>query len=209
MRSNSASPTSAKISKPPSSATNSTAPTASASAIRKNPVTGRAAAPRPPRNASTSPDGRFAISRVHLPFTISSRWRVRARSIFTHAAALLTLLVLPFVSHASRFSCSIPSLSKDQIAFRHADDIWTVARTGGEADSPHLHGLRRRRPVLLARRPDPRLLRPHPRQRRCLHRVRERRRPASPHLASRPGHRRRLVSRWQGHPLPQRPRRLE
>jgi tricorn protease len=26
-----------------------------------------------------------------------------------------------------------PSLSKDQIAFRHADDIWVVARTGGEA----------------------------------------------------------------------------
>ncbi len=27
-----------------------------------------------------------------------------------------------------------PSLSKDQIAFRHADDIWVVARTGGAAD---------------------------------------------------------------------------
>ena len=26
-----------------------------------------------------------------------------------------------------------PALSKDQIAFRHADDIWVVARTGGEA----------------------------------------------------------------------------
>ncbi|MBT9331911.1 PDZ domain-containing protein [Acidipila sp. 4G-K13] len=27
-----------------------------------------------------------------------------------------------------------PSLSRDQIAFRHADDIWTVSRNGGEAE---------------------------------------------------------------------------
>src|ERR1035438_4743392 len=27
-----------------------------------------------------------------------------------------------------------PSLSQDQIAFRYADDIWTVARKGGEAE---------------------------------------------------------------------------
>src|ERR1035441_4698621 len=35
-----------------------------------------------------------------------------------------------------------PSLSQDKIAFRYADDIWTVARKGGEAiaSSAHLNG---------------------------------------------------------------------
>ncbi|MGB9030066.1 MAG: protease, partial [Acidobacteriaceae bacterium] len=48
-------------------------------------------------------------------------------------AVLFALLVLPFVAHASPLLLLHPTLSKDQIAFRHADDIWTVARTGGEA----------------------------------------------------------------------------
>jgi tricorn protease len=46
---------------------------------------------------------------------------------------LFALLVLPFVAHASPLLLLHPTLSKDQIAFRHADDIWVVARTGGEA----------------------------------------------------------------------------
>jgi tricorn protease len=46
---------------------------------------------------------------------------------------LFVLLVLPLLSHASPLLLLHPSLSKDQIAFRHADDIWVVARTGGEA----------------------------------------------------------------------------
>ncbi|MGD0366429.1 MAG: PDZ domain-containing protein [Acidobacteriaceae bacterium] len=48
-------------------------------------------------------------------------------------AVLFALLVLPFVAHASPLLLLHPTLSKDQIAFRHADDIWVVARTGGEA----------------------------------------------------------------------------
>lgn len=48
-------------------------------------------------------------------------------------AVLFALLILPFVSHAAPLLLLHPSLSKDQIAFRHADDIWVVARTGGEA----------------------------------------------------------------------------
>ena len=48
-------------------------------------------------------------------------------------AVLFALLVLPFVSHAAPLLLLHPTLSKDQIAFRHADDIWVVARTGGEA----------------------------------------------------------------------------
>ena len=48
-------------------------------------------------------------------------------------AALLALLVLPLVAHASPLLLLHPTLSKDQIAFRHADDIWVVARTGGDA----------------------------------------------------------------------------
>jgi tricorn protease len=46
---------------------------------------------------------------------------------------LFALLVLPLVSNAAPLLLLHPSLSKDQIAFRHADDIWVVARTGGEA----------------------------------------------------------------------------
>ena len=61
-------------------------------------------------------------------------------------AVLFALVILPLASHASGPRASLglsmqappllllhPSLSKDQIAFRHADDIWVVARTGGEA----------------------------------------------------------------------------
>jgi tricorn protease len=48
-------------------------------------------------------------------------------------AVLFALLVLPFVAHASPLLLLHPTLSKDQIAFRHADDIWAVARTGGDA----------------------------------------------------------------------------
>jgi tricorn protease len=46
---------------------------------------------------------------------------------------LFAFFVLPFLSHAAPLLLLHPSLSKDQIAFRHADDIWVVARTGGEA----------------------------------------------------------------------------
>jgi tricorn protease len=68
--------------------------------------------------------------------------------VFRHTSAVLfALLVLPLLSHASGTPANSglarvdaapllllhPSLSTDQIAFRHADDIWVVARTGGEA----------------------------------------------------------------------------
>jgi tricorn protease len=54
--------------------------------------------------------------------------------VFRHTCAVLfALLLLPFASHAAPLLLLHPSLSKDQIAFRHADDIWVVARTGGEA----------------------------------------------------------------------------
>ena len=54
--------------------------------------------------------------------------------MFRHTCAVLfALLLLPFASHAAPLLLLHPSLSKDQIAFRHADDIWVVARTGGEA----------------------------------------------------------------------------
>jgi tricorn protease len=71
-----------------------------------------------------------------------------SRSVPRHVSALLlALLILPLASYASGSPASAglarrddapllllhPSLSKDQIAFRHADDIWVVARTGGEA----------------------------------------------------------------------------
>ena len=57
-----------------------------------------------------------------------------SRSALRHVyAVLFALLVLPLVSHAAPLLLLHPSLSKDQIAFRHADDIWVVARTGGEA----------------------------------------------------------------------------
>ena len=51
-----------------------------------------------------------------------------------HACAVLfALLVLPFTSQAAPLLLLHPSLSKDQIAFRHADDIWVVPHSGGEA----------------------------------------------------------------------------
>jgi tricorn protease len=56
------------------------------------------------------------------------------RSVLRHTCAVLfALLVLPLLSRAAPLLLLHPSLSKDQIAFRHADDIWVVARTGGEA----------------------------------------------------------------------------
>ena len=57
-----------------------------------------------------------------------------SRSLFRPAIALLfVFLVLPLASHAAPLLLLHPSLSKDQIAFRHADDIWVVSRDGGEA----------------------------------------------------------------------------
>ncbi len=63
-------------------------------------------------------------------------------------AVLCAVLVLPLVSFAADSAPMAsstgangapllllhPSLSKDQIAFRHADDIWVVARAGGAAE---------------------------------------------------------------------------
>ena len=52
------------------------------------------------------------------------------------ALALLALaMLLPVLSSAQTpLLLRNPSLSKDQIAFRYADDIWTVSRQGGEAE---------------------------------------------------------------------------
>ncbi|MGB7136160.1 MAG: hypothetical protein WBD46_12770, partial [Acidobacteriaceae bacterium] len=64
-------------------------------------------------------------------------------------ALLCAILALPLVSFAASDTAIPssstgangapllllqPSLSQDQIAFRHADDIWIVARSGGAAD---------------------------------------------------------------------------
>jgi len=49
-------------------------------------------------------------------------------------AVLCACLALPFAAHAAPLLLLHPSLSKDQIAFRHADDIWVVSRSGGEAE---------------------------------------------------------------------------
>jgi tricorn protease len=64
---------------------------------------------------------------------------IRACSRF--AIALLALAsLLPVVASAQTSSAQpplllrYPSLSQDQIAFRYADDIWTVSRQGGEAE---------------------------------------------------------------------------
>ena len=56
-----------------------------------------------------------------------------SRSFRQVSAALLALLVLPLLAHAGPLLLLHPTLSKDQIAFRHADDIWVVPRAGGEA----------------------------------------------------------------------------
>ncbi|HEX4066638.1 MAG TPA: PDZ domain-containing protein [Acidobacteriaceae bacterium] len=59
--------------------------------------------------------------------------------------AMLALPLVSFAADTAPLSSSTgangapllllhPSLSQDQIAFRHADDIWIVARTGGAAD---------------------------------------------------------------------------
>jgi tricorn protease len=59
------------------------------------------------------------------------------------ALVLLALLVVLSVSASAQATSATtpaplllryPSLSQDQIAFRYADDIWTVARKGGEAE---------------------------------------------------------------------------
>ncbi len=55
------------------------------------------------------------------------------RSIRHVPAVLFALLLLPLVSQAAPLLLLHPTLSKDQIAFRHADDIWIVPRAGGEA----------------------------------------------------------------------------
>ncbi len=49
-------------------------------------------------------------------------------------AVLFACLILPLSVYAAPLLLLHPSLSKDQIAFRHADDIWTVSRSGGDAE---------------------------------------------------------------------------
>lgn len=46
---------------------------------------------------------------------------------------LIALLFSPFAAFASPLLLLQPTLSQNQIAFRHADDIWIVPRSGGEA----------------------------------------------------------------------------
>ena len=96
-------------------------------------------------------------------------------------AALLALLVLPLVAHASPLLLLHPTLSKDQIAFRHADDIWVVARTGGDAIRLTSTASVVAGPYFS---PDGQTLAysAHPRQPRRIHRVRQRWRPAPPHV---------------------------
>jgi tricorn protease len=49
-------------------------------------------------------------------------------------AVLFALLLSPAAAFAAPLLLLHPSLSRDQIAFRHADDIWIVSRNGGEAE---------------------------------------------------------------------------
>jgi tricorn protease len=59
---------------------------------------------------------------------------IRAHSRLALALLALALFLPAFCSAQSPLLLRNPSLSKDRIAFRYADDIWTVSRQGGEAE---------------------------------------------------------------------------
>ena len=61
-------------------------------------------------------------------------FRVCSRLDFALLALVVLLAALPFSASAqSPLLLRNPSLGKDRIAFRYADDVWTVSRQGGEA----------------------------------------------------------------------------
>ncbi len=61
-------------------------------------------------------------------------FRVCSRLAFALLALVVLLAALPFSASAqSPLLLRNPSLGKDRIAFRYADDVWTVSRQGGEA----------------------------------------------------------------------------
>jgi len=69
---------------------------------------------------------------------------IRIRSLFVPALFALAVLAsasAPTASAQSPLLLRNPSLSRDHIAFRYADDIWTVARQGGEAQRLTSNGL--------------------------------------------------------------------
>jgi len=63
---------------------------------------------------------------------------IRAYLRLALALSLFGLLVSTSASAQSESSSALllrsPSLSQDKIAFRYADDIWTVSRQGGDAE---------------------------------------------------------------------------
>ena len=126
--------------------------------------------------------------------------RIRAWMV---PSLLALLLVLPTAVSAQTSSgqppllLRHPALSQDKIAFRYADDIWTVSRQGGEAERLTSNGHVNSGPFYSPDGSIDRLLGCPARQQRCLPHPGRRRRSAAHHLAPSRQRGGRLVTRRQ------------
>ena len=98
---------------------------------------------------------------------------------------LAALVVVSAVANAQTRMLRSPTVSKTQIAFAYANNIWTVDRAGGIGPPRHELPGHDRESKILARREADRLQRAVRRQRRRLRRARRGRRAKATDLASR------------------------